>query len=106
MKKQKQFIRDVNLKKITVPCEDDNEDMMNITELRKVAKQKTDEKIAITEQTLELVESFVRKMDTDLTIFETLLRGSGEFETIGAQVGNDVCPIDSYPSRRTKMTNF
>lgn len=32
--------------------------------MRKRAKQKTDEKIAIAEQTLELVESFVRKIDT------------------------------------------
>jgi hypothetical protein len=70
--------------------DESNEELANIKDLRKRAKQKTDEKVAIAEQTLELVESFVRKMDTDLTIFETLLRGSGEFEAIGAQVGHDV----------------
>ena len=78
------------MKRIQHPCDDDNEDMANIRDLRKKARQKMDEKVAIAEQSLEMIESFVRKMDTDLTIFETLLRGSGEFESIGAQVGHDV----------------
>jgi hypothetical protein len=42
------------------------EEIDRIKDLRKRAKQKTDEKIAIAEQTLELVESFVRKIDTVL----------------------------------------
>jgi hypothetical protein len=43
---------------------DEDGDIEKIREMRKRAKQKTDEKIAIAEQTLELVESFVRKIDT------------------------------------------
>jgi hypothetical protein len=44
--------------------EEGGEEIDRIKDLRKRAKQKTDEKIAIAEQTLELVESFVRKIDT------------------------------------------
>mmetsp|Transcript_1276 Transcript_1276/g.2077 ORF Transcript_1276/g.2077 Transcript_1276/m.2077 type:complete len:256 (+) Transcript_1276:186-953(+) len=86
---EKQYIRDINLKKITNPGEPSHE-MENINSLREKAKQKIDEKVAIASQTLELVESFVRKMDTDNALFESLLRASGEFESIGAQKGQDV----------------
>lgn len=44
--------------------EEGSEEFDKLKEMRKRAKQKTDEKIAIAEQTLELVESFVRKLDT------------------------------------------
>eukprot|EP01041_Mallomonas_annulata_P012897 gene12897-27210_t len=57
---------------------------------RQRAKQKTGEKISIAEQTLELVESRLRKLDTDLAYFETILRASGEFESGYAESGQDV----------------
>lgn len=57
-------------------------------------KQKTEndmnEKIAIAEQTLALIESFLKKADTDLGLFETVLRGGGDFEVIGAEPGQEV----------------
>jgi DeoR/GlpR family transcriptional regulator of sugar metabolism len=52
------------LKREFSALEEDDEEINKLREMRKRAKQKTDEKIAIAEQTLELVESFVRKIDT------------------------------------------
>lgn len=65
--------------------------MEEVKSKRHRATQKIDEKVAIAEQTLELVDSFIRKLDTDLAVFETMLRGSGEFEAIGAEPGQEVC---------------
>ena len=48
------------------------------------------EKIAISEQTLALVESFLKKLDSDLGAFENVLRGGGEFEVVGAEPGTEV----------------
>ena len=62
-------------------------------------RQKTEndmnEKIAIAEQTLTLVESFLKKLDADLGGFELALRGGGEFEVVGAEPGQEV-DMDEY----------
>lgn len=48
------------------------------------------EKIAIAEQTLALIESFLKKLDMDLGTFENELRGGGDFEVVGAEPGQEV----------------
>jgi hypothetical protein len=60
----------------------------------RMKRQKTEndmnEKIAIAEQTLTLVESFLKKLDSDLGGFENVLRGGGDFEVVGAEPGQEV----------------
>lgn len=55
----------------------DNFDPSNIDDIeskRRRATQKTAEKVAIAEQTLEQVSSRLQKLDNDLNLFETFLR--------------------------------
>lgn len=61
-----------------------------IKQYRQRTKQKIGEKVAIGEQTLDLLETRLRLLDTDLAYFETLLRASGEFESGYAEAGQDV----------------
>lgn len=80
---------------LTKRSRDDNGaiDSINLEELKSKrlrARQKSLEKIGIAEQTLELVDSRLRKLDTDLAYFETILRASGEFEVGYAEPGQDV----------------
>ena len=48
------------------------------------AQEMVDEKVAIAEQTLEIVEAHLHRLDSDLAQFEAHLRAAGEFETVGA----------------------
>ncbi len=64
--------------------------MEEVRAKKEKAEKAVIEKIAIAEQTLELVESFIRKLDADLGSFEVLLRGGGEFESMGAEPGQEV----------------
>lgn len=70
-------------------------------------RQKTEsdmnEKIAIAEQTLALIESYVKKLDCDLGTFEAALRGGGDFEVAGAQPGQEVC-ADLQPDSELMLT--
>jgi hypothetical protein len=54
------------------------------------AEQNIHEKIAIAEQTLEIVESVMRELDNKLEAFEKVLKGSGDFETTVVEPGRDV----------------
>ena len=72
------------------PLPQDKEQLQDIRTKRVKCTQKNEEKIAIAEQTLDVLESFVRKLDNDLTVFEGILRGSGDFETTGAPTGQEV----------------
>lgn len=87
--KQKKYIKNLILKRSSGSF-GDNDLWEDIKTKRQRAKLKTDEKVAIAEQSLELVESFVRKLDTDLAVFENILRGSGEFEALGAEPGKRI----------------
>jgi hypothetical protein len=84
------FMKNVTASGKRDKTEDDNKCIEEIVTKRRKAEQNMNEKIAIAEQTLEIVESFIRKMDTDLAVFENLLRGSGDFESIGAEPGQEV----------------
>lgn len=57
---------------------------------RRKAENDMNEKIAVAEQTLALIESFLKKLDSDLGTFETVLRGGGDFEVMGAEPGQEV----------------
>ena len=84
-------------------------DRKTVEEVR-AKKEKADkaviEKIAIAEQTLELVESFIRKLDADLGSFEVLLRGGGEFESMGAEPGQEVSMHSSVRLQGSKSVNY
>lgn len=54
------------------------------------AEQNIQEKIAIAEQTLEIVESVMRELDNKLEAFEKVLKGSGDFETTIVEPGREV----------------
>ena len=81
---QKAFIQNFSVKRIADPLPEDLTQLQEIRTKRLKSSQKNEEKIAIAEQTLEYLESFVRKLDNDLTVFEGILRSSGDFETTGA----------------------
>jgi hypothetical protein len=87
---QKAFIRDFSVKRIANPLPEDLVQLQEIRTKRMKSTQKNEEKIAIAEQTLDVLESFVRKLDNDLTAFEGILRSSGDFETTGAPTGQEV----------------
>jgi hypothetical protein len=87
---QKAFIQNFSVKRIADPLPEDLTQLQEIRTKRLKSSQKNEEKIAIAEQTLEYLESFVRKLDNDLTVFEGILRSSGDFETTGAPTGQEV----------------
>lgn len=87
---EKVLIQDFDAKRIMNPLPQDIERLNEIRAKRMKATQKNDEKIAIAEQTLDVLDSFVRKLDSDLAVFEGLLRSSGDFETTGAPAGQEV----------------
>ena len=72
------------------PTPEDVALLKDIREKRSRCTQKNDEKIAIAEQTLDVLDSFVRKLDNDIGVFESILRSSGDFETTGAPSGQEV----------------
>ena len=63
---------------------EDTELTAEVESKRYKGQEYVDEKVAIAEQTLELVEAHVLKLDKDLAEFEEHLRAAGEFETVGA----------------------
>jgi len=60
---------------------EDPAQISQIEEYRNLAKHNGDEKVAIAEQTYAIVDSLVRRLDYDLVKLETLLKGTGEFES-------------------------
>lgn len=48
---------------------------------RQRARQKVDEKVAIANQTLNMIENHIRKLDSDLQILGHQLRNTGEFQS-------------------------
>lgn len=87
---QKTFIKEFTVKRMADPLSEDIARLDDIRAKRQKTFQKNDEKIAIAEQTLDVLESFVRKLDNDLLAFEGILRSSGDFETTGAPTGQEV----------------
>jgi len=55
-----------------------------IRELQENALQQADEKVAIAEQTYNLVDAIVKRLDTDLEQMESLLQSTGQFVEAGA----------------------
>jgi inhibitor of growth protein 4 len=69
--------------------------MNEIQSLRQRAKQRMAQKVHISSNMLKDLEKFIRKLDSDLTYFESELRTCGEFEQLsrGVEPGSDVSPI-------------
>jgi hypothetical protein len=63
-----------------------------INSLRQRAKQKMAQKVHLSSNMLKDLEKFIRKLDSDLTVFESELRTCGEFEQLsrGVEPGSDV----------------
>ena len=53
-------------------------------------KRKQDEKVAVAQNILEVVEMYARKLNSDLTVYEAHLRSTGRFEEQGADPGREV----------------
>jgi hypothetical protein len=83
-------LKEFTAKRIAHPLPEDLTRLEEIRTKRMKSTQKNEEKIAIAEQTLDVLESFVRKLDNDLIAFEGILRSSGDFETTGAPTGQEV----------------
>lgn len=66
--------------------------MNEIMSLRQRAKQRTGQKVHLASNMLKDLEKFIRKLDSDLTFFESELRACGEFEQLsrGVEPGCDV----------------
>ena len=56
--------------------------LLRMALLRRDTRQFQDEKIAVADQTHSLVQEAITRLDADLEAFETLLKGSGQFETV------------------------
>ncbi len=54
------------------------------------AEQHMNEKIAIAEQTLEIVDAVMRELDGKLEAFEAVLKGAGDFEAAVVEPGREV----------------
>jgi hypothetical protein len=50
-----------------------------IQQKRQRTKQKVDEKVAVAQQTLEMINSHIAKLDADLGVLDMSLRSAGEF---------------------------
>lgn len=87
---EKSFVKDLTVKRMAALLPEDLSRLEDIRAKRLKCTQKNEEKIAIAEQTLDVLESFVRKLDSDLLAFEGILRSSGDFETTGAPTGQEV----------------
>ncbi len=90
------FIRDLSSSKKRDKLDEIEKKMLDDIKIkRRKAENDMNEKIAIAEQTMELVDTFIKKLDSDLGAFEVLLRGGGEFEVLGVDPGQEVldCPI-------------
>lgn len=73
------------------PNESLNQSALNEYRPKKArAEQNIHEKIAIAEQTLEIVESVMRELDHKLEAFETVLKGAGDFEAAVVEPGREV----------------
>jgi hypothetical protein len=67
-----------------------DEDFIALKNKRNRIRQKQEEKVAVAVNMMNTVEKFVKKLDSDLLIFETQLRGAGSFEQGGAEPGQEV----------------
>ena len=66
--------------------------MESIKNTRLRAKERSAQKVHIASNVLKDLEKFIRKLDSDLVVFETELRNCGEFEVLsrGVEPGCDV----------------
>jgi hypothetical protein len=69
---------------------DVDDDFIALKDKRNRIRQKQEEKVAVASNMLGTVEKFVKKLESDLLIFETQLRGAGSFEQGGAEPGQEV----------------
>ena len=68
-----------------------------ISALRRDALQQSEEKVAIADQTLSLVDATVSRLDKDLQALESLLKQTGEYEVSGVAKPNDLAAIQVTP---------
>lgn len=79
-------------------CVMDPEELELIARYRRDARQQAEEKVAVAEQTYAIVDETIKRLDTDLAKFETLLKGSGEFEAAGGAKPNDLAAVQVTPN--------
>jgi hypothetical protein len=72
------------------PNMDADEDFIELHSKRSRIRQKQGEKVSVALNMLTTVEKFVKKLDSDLLIFEAELRGAGSFDQGGAEPGQEV----------------
>jgi hypothetical protein len=75
----------------------DEDALQKISTLRKDALQQSEEKVAIADQTLALVDATVGRLDRDLQALEALLKQTGEYEISGVAKPNDLAAIQVTP---------
>jgi len=69
--------------------------LLEIAKLRKDARQLTEEKVAIANQTCSLIDSHIQRLDADLEKFENVLKNTGQYqETIAGRNGGIAKPDD------------
>jgi hypothetical protein len=71
--------------------------LQQISALRRDALQQSEEKVAIADQTLSLVDATVCRLDKDLQALEALLKQTGEYEVSGVAKPNDLAAIQVTP---------
>lgn len=70
-------------KPLPTDIESTNQKMLDdIHSLRERVKQRLSHKISIVQNMSSTLENVTKKLDSDITVFETELRGVGEFETV------------------------
>ena len=79
--------------------------METIERYRLEVKQIADEKVAVANQTYSIIHSILSKLDVELTEYENLLRGTGEFTKAAATI--TPVPIPAIKNERSlKAGNF
>ena len=66
-------------------------DYIELNNARQRIRQRQQEKVDVSVNMLKTINKFVKKLDQDLNIFETQLRGAGGFDHGGAEPGQEVC---------------
>jgi SGF29 tudor-like domain/Inhibitor of growth proteins N-terminal histone-binding len=69
-----------------------------IRDLEESLSQLSEEKVAIAEQTYEIINSTVKRLDQDLVSLETHLKATGEFQVAGSAKPNDLAAIQVQPN--------
>lgn len=66
--------------------------LLHIATLRETARQLVEEKIAVSEQSYTLIDNNILKLESDLEQMEELLKNTGQYETVIAEITPAVQP--------------